>query len=125
MAMTIEEQLRELMTVKDGSVNAFAKSAGFKTPSTVYSVLERGVMNASVDTMIKICKHLKISLDGVGAGKIVSSEKLELTPAEVELVKTYRQLDVRGQHAVEDTAKRELSYSQPLKEESKVATSVG
>ena len=121
--MKIEERLRKLMEAKSGSVNAFATAAGFAQSSTVYSVLERGMMKAQIGTMIKICQCLGISLDELGDGKIVSREKLDLTPAEVELIKVYRQLDERGQRAVEDTAKREYDYAKAaFGEESQSAT---
>ena len=118
--MTVEEQLKSLILSKYRSVNAFAKLAGVPG-STLDSMLKGSVMNASVDNVIKICKLLGISADGLGYGKIVSREQLDLTPTEVDLIKAYRLLDERGRRTVEDTVKREYEYSKPFEEESRTA----
>ena len=122
--MSIEEQLKALILSKHKSVNAFANAIGLPN-STVDSMLKKSVMKAEVGNVIKICKFLGISADGLGEGKIVSREQLELTPAEVELIKMYRQLDERGRHNVEDTAKREFEYVKPFAEDSQAAISTG
>lgn len=122
--MSIEEQLKSLILSRYRSVKAFAEAAGVPN-STVASMLERGVKKATVGNVLTICKFLGISADGLGDGKIVSREQLELTPAEVELIKTYRQLDERGQRNVEDTAKREFEYTKPFEQDSKVASLTG
>lgn len=122
--MSIEDQLKALILSKYKSVNAFAEAAGVPN-STVASMLSRDMMKTSIGNVIKICKLLGISADGLGEGKIVSREQLELTPAEVELIKTYRQLDERGRRNVEDTAKREFEYVKPFAEDSQAVNSTG
>ena len=68
--MTIEEKLKDLIIDNFGSVNNFSKSIGI-TNSTVASVLSRGISNASLSTIFKICKELNISADELSKGKIV------------------------------------------------------
>lgn len=122
--MTIEEQLKALILSKYKSVNAFAEAVDVPY-TTVTSMLNRDMMKTGIGSVIKICKLLGISADGLGDGKIVAREQLELTPTEIELIKTYRQLDERGQRAVEDTAKREFSFVKPFEEDSPIANSTG
>lgn len=68
--MTIEEKLKSLIIDNYGSVNNFSKTVGV-TNSTVASVLTRGIQNASLSTVFKICKALNISADELSKGKIV------------------------------------------------------
>ena len=60
--MNKEEYLKNMMNDKSGSVRAFANDAGI-APTTVWSVLNRGIDNARISTMIEIFKHLNLSLD--------------------------------------------------------------
>ncbi|HAR5703608.1 TPA: helix-turn-helix transcriptional regulator [Staphylococcus pseudintermedius] len=57
--MEKEKHLKHLMEMKSGSVKAFSKDIGLAY-TTVRSILERGVFNAKVDNVIKICKGLNI-----------------------------------------------------------------
>ncbi|EGQ2787397.1 XRE family transcriptional regulator [Staphylococcus pseudintermedius] len=57
--MKKEKHLKHLMEMKSGSVKAFSKDIGLAY-TTVRSILERGVFNAKVDNVIKICKGLNI-----------------------------------------------------------------
>ncbi|WP_214546354.1 helix-turn-helix domain-containing protein [Staphylococcus pseudintermedius] len=57
--MEKEKHLKHLMEMKSGSVKAFSKEIGLAY-TTVRSILERGVFNAKVDNVIKICKGLNI-----------------------------------------------------------------
>lgn len=119
----LEERLRGAMVAKYKNVRVFAAKAGVPY-TTVVSMLKRGVMNASVGTVIKICRCLGISADALADGEIVPYEKsnIDLSPAERDLIEKYRALDERGRRAVDDTAERELSYVQPFREDSPVAT---
>ncbi|OPJ58448.1 helix-turn-helix domain-containing protein [Clostridium oryzae] len=56
------EVLRKLIDNSNMSVKAFASKADLPY-STLRSILERGVGNASVDNVIKICKALGITLE--------------------------------------------------------------
>lgn len=51
---------------KTGSRNAFAEKIGL-SPSTLHSILNRGVGRASIDNMIKICRALGISVEELNA----------------------------------------------------------
>lgn len=57
--MTKENDLKRLMEVKSGSVKAFSEDIGLAY-TTVRSILERGIFNAKVENVIKICKGLNI-----------------------------------------------------------------
>ncbi|TYR28865.1 helix-turn-helix transcriptional regulator [Staphylococcus epidermidis] len=57
--MEKEKHLKHLMELKSGSVKAFSNDIGLAY-TTVRSILERGVFNAKVDNVIKICKGLNI-----------------------------------------------------------------
>ncbi|MGX0147365.1 S24 family peptidase [Staphylococcus hominis] len=57
--MTKEKELKRLMELKSGSIKAFSEEIGLAY-TTVRSILERGVFNAKVENVIKICKGLNI-----------------------------------------------------------------
>ncbi len=57
--MEKEKYLKHLMETKSGSVKAFSEDIGLAY-TTVRSILERGVFNAKVENVIKICKGLNI-----------------------------------------------------------------
>ncbi|KXA44538.1 MULTISPECIES: XRE family transcriptional regulator [Staphylococcus] len=57
--MEKEKHLKHLMELKSGSVKAFSTEIGLAY-TTVRSILERGVFNAKVENVIKICKGLNI-----------------------------------------------------------------
>lgn len=67
--MTTEELLRELIIKRYGTVVAFGKRVGLPS-STLYSILTRGVNNASAQNVLKICEALEISADALAEGLI-------------------------------------------------------
>ena len=67
--MTIEEKLKELILIRYDSVREFGKIVEIPN-STLISIFKRGVSNASVGNIIKICKELKISADELAEGRI-------------------------------------------------------
>ena len=67
--MTIEEKLKDLILNRYKSVLEFSNTADIPY-TTVKSILSRGVGNASVNNVIKICKTLNISVDALADGKI-------------------------------------------------------
>lgn len=67
--MTIEEKLKELILIRYDSVREFGKIVDIPN-STLISIFKRGVDNASVSNIIKICKELKISVDELAEGRI-------------------------------------------------------
>lgn len=56
------EILRKLIESSSPSVKAFSLKAGLPY-STLRSMLERGIGNASVDNVIKVCKALGITIE--------------------------------------------------------------
>jgi DNA-binding Xre family transcriptional regulator len=68
--MTIEDELRELMIKKSGSVNKFSQECGL-SQSTIFTIFKRGVKNSNINSIIAICKLLDISADALADGKIV------------------------------------------------------
>lgn len=62
--MSKENELKRLMEIKSGSVKAFSKDIGLAY-TTVRSILERGVLNAKVENVIKICKGLNIKPEDI------------------------------------------------------------
>ena len=67
--MTTEEQLRDLMIKKSGSVNKFAQEVGL-SQSTIFSILSRGINKANIESIITICRALDISADELAEGRI-------------------------------------------------------
>ena len=67
--MTIEEKLREMILDKFGTVVRFSKHIGISS-STIYSILTRGVQNASAQNILRICDALDISADALAEGMI-------------------------------------------------------
>ncbi|MEB6277534.1 XRE family transcriptional regulator [Staphylococcus gallinarum] len=73
--MTKEKDLKRLMEIKSGSVKAFSEEVGLAY-TTVRSILERGIFNAKVENVIKICKGLDIKPEdimGIEKPKVESS----------------------------------------------------
>lgn len=71
--MTIEEKLKEYILAKYKSIREFVLVADIPY-STVDTILKRGVMNASIGNVLKICSALSISADELANGKIVPVE---------------------------------------------------
>lgn len=67
--LTIEDELREMMLGRYGTVKNFADAAGMPYTS-VLSILQRGVGKATVQNINIVCKALKISADALAVGKI-------------------------------------------------------
>lgn len=72
--MAPEEMLRNYILSRYRSIREFTIMADIPY-TTVKSVLERGIGNSSVSTVIKICKALRISADELADGKIVPASK--------------------------------------------------
>jgi len=110
--MTIEKRLKHLILSQYKSLMAFANATGVPY-TTVDSMLKRGVMNAGVGKVIKICRGLGISADGLADGKIIPYETSEskFNGKEEEFLRKYRALDERGKKAIDETLSREYDYS--------------
>ena len=68
--MKIEDQLKDLIADKYGSMLQFASVVGIPY-TTIASILTRGIHKASIDNVISICKALQISADELAQDKIV------------------------------------------------------
>jgi hypothetical protein len=79
--MKIEERLKDLIVLKYGNVANFVREIGLPY-STFKSIMTRGIMNASIGNILKICSALKISADELANGNIVpiaeKSEKIDI-----------------------------------------------
>jgi hypothetical protein len=69
--ITTEEKLKNLILSQYNSVREFTLSAGIAN-STFDSMMRRGIQNANVSSVIKVCNALHISADALADGKIVS-----------------------------------------------------
>lgn len=57
--MNVESEIKRLMEKKSGTVKSFSEYVDLPY-TTIRSILERGIMNAKVENVIKICKGLGI-----------------------------------------------------------------
>lgn len=81
--MNVEERLKELIIKKYGTMKDFTDHIGIPN-STFANILRRGVQNANVLTIIKICQALEISTDDLAAGKIVPLKREEAPKTRIE-----------------------------------------
>lgn len=97
---TVETQLKNLILSRYKSLLNFTKAANMPY-STVDSIFKRGIANANISNVLKVCAVLKISADKLAAGEIVSTNENaitvsgnfdigELSEAEAGLVLAYR-----------------------------------
>ena len=103
--MSVEDNLKALILSRYKSLREFCGVIDLPY-STVDSILRRGVENAGVGKIIKICRHFDISADELARGNIVSIEKVNanqfnLSAYEIEHIKKYRALDERGKEVVD------------------------
>lgn len=84
--MKIEDELMELIVSRYGTIAAFVREVELPY-STFKSIMTRGVMNASIGNILKICSALNISADELANGKIVPVEnKSEIIDVEKMLI---------------------------------------
>ena len=81
--MNVEERLKELIIKQYGTMKDFTDHIGVPN-STFANILRRGVRNANVLTIIKICQALGISTDALAEGKIIPIERPEAAPTKIE-----------------------------------------
>lgn len=81
--MTIEDKLKSYIMTKYRSMREFTQIIGIPY-STMTTILKRGIANANVLNIIKICQELEISADELAAGKIVPVAPTNLTPVKIE-----------------------------------------
>lgn len=68
--MTTEEKVKELILQRYRSIREFTQVINMSY-STMDSILKRGIENASITNVIKICKELGISADELADGRVV------------------------------------------------------
>ena len=68
--MTTEEKLKELILTKYNSLREFTLEIDISY-STFDSIMRRGIQNATITNVLKICQALNISADALGNGEIV------------------------------------------------------
>lgn len=68
--MTIEEELKNLILTRYNSLREFTIDIDMAY-STMDSIIRRGIQNATLTNVFKICKALNISADALEQGKIV------------------------------------------------------
>lgn len=96
----IEEQLRDLMKIKYGSVKAFAIQNDIPY-STVRSILERGVLKSNADNIFKICAALHIRPEELAEG-------LNFSEPSQGILSIYNQLEPQRQEKVVKFAQEQL-----------------
>lgn len=68
--MSKEEKLKDYILQRYDSIREFTIHIGMSY-STVSSILKRGIDNASISNVVKICRALRISADALADGEIV------------------------------------------------------
>lgn len=104
--MEKEKHLKHLMEMKSGTVKAFSKDIGLAY-TTVRSILERGVLNAKVENVIKICKGLNIKPEN-----LMDLDETIISESVTTLIK----LTPSRQHNVLDYAKHQLELQNNTKD---------
>lgn len=67
--MTIEQQLKDMIISRFGSVSEFTSRSGIPNSSFV-SIMNRGINTANMSNMLKISNALNISIDELARGRI-------------------------------------------------------
>jgi predicted transcriptional regulator len=83
--MTVEDRMKDLIIKQYGTMKNFTDAIGIPN-STFANILRRGVGNANVLTIIKICQALHISTDDLAQGKIVPVARSEPDPVKIEYI---------------------------------------
>ena len=107
--MTLEDELKALILTQHRSIREFSSTIGLPQ-STIDSILKRGIMNAGIGNIIKICNHLKISTDKLAQGQIIPIDNTLTTTAltlkEKEHIENYRRLDANGREPVDSVIEK-------------------
>lgn len=74
--MTIEDKLKEFILEKYSSIREFTLAIDMPY-STLDSIFRRGIYNASLANILKICKKLGISADALAAGEIQAYTEMQ------------------------------------------------
>lgn len=71
--MTIEDELRQLIVAKYGTLTNFGNKIGM-SQSTLSTIFKRGIQKTSITRIFKICDELEISSDALAEGRIIPKE---------------------------------------------------
>jgi DNA-binding Xre family transcriptional regulator len=81
--MNTEDRLKNLILSKHRSVREFTQK--YDIPySTMTTIFKRGINNANINNVIKICQALEISTDELIAGRITMVTEYETVPTKIE-----------------------------------------
>jgi putative repressor len=108
-AMT-EQQLRELIELKYGSVRQMALKIDMPA-STINSILNRGILKSNVDNIFKICSALDIRPESLAEGMDFHKQNEDSS----DIVAIYNQLDEERQENVVDYATALLNEQVSMK----------
>lgn len=102
--MNIESALREMILSSYKSFRAFSLANNLP-PTTVTTIFQRGIENASFSNVVTICQALHISVDALAEGEIVQIDEARrpvpaLPPHEQSLLDAYRAMSPREQQLV-------------------------
>lgn len=95
--MNIEEEIKRMVITKYGSIRQFANDIEIPY-TTIQSIFNRGINNAGMQNVIKICQALGIDTDALAEGKIEERKTHDnlVTVSEKEHIKKYRALSEHG-----------------------------
>lgn len=101
--MNIEDELKELINSRYKSVRQFAIEIDLPY-TTVVGMLERGIGNAGIQKVIKMCQALGIDTDALAEGRIEERKVNDeaVTFREKDLLKKYRSIDISGKSTIDN-----------------------
>lgn len=103
--MKIGEKLQGLMVAKGTNANELAQRAGVPA-STLYSIIKRNNTKADIDVLIRIANILGVPVEYFGEEESIwtsaGKKAFELSEAEVDVIKKYRQLGAGDKEKVHD-----------------------
>lgn len=105
-----EQQLRELIELKYGSVRQMALKIDMPA-STINSILNRGILKSNVDNIFKICSALDIRPESLAEGMDFHKQNEDSS----DIVAIYNQLDKERQENVVDYATTLLNEQVSMK----------
>ena len=127
--MKIEERLKEAIERKYGNLKTFSSEIDIPY-TTVRSILERGIMNAKVENVIKMAEGMGMKAEElmkIGNGKTITSIYQELNPDRQTKVYNYAeyQLDEQNASTVNDNVVSIEDYQNNVRLQSKVSAGTG
>ena len=89
--MTKTDYIKQLISETELNLKAFAKETDIPY-TTLRSMLDRGIENASVNNVIKVCTRLGISVESLYS----QSDDQKITKDESDLLDDYEKLNILG-----------------------------